>query len=132
MSPVLIAAAVRLARVLEDENRALQSLDMPGAARMLADKQAALGAFVAAQASQRRAGADSAATQAAMEHRALAEQLGDLAATNKRLLERAIAVQGRLVGMVAQAAARSQADGPSYRPPGARTAQSAWTLSTRA
>lgn len=124
MNPVLIAAAVRLADVLTRENAALERLDLSGAGALLDAKTAALGAFVAAQTSQaeRRTARSHAPAAAQAERRALAERLGDLAATNKRLLEHAIAVQGRVVGMVVRASARQPAAGARYGQPGMRSA----------
>jgi hypothetical protein len=49
MTPELIAAAVRLADTLAQENRALTALDLPRAAGMLEAKTRALEAFAAAQ-----------------------------------------------------------------------------------
>ncbi len=91
----LIEAAARLADVLGAENAALEALDLPRAAGMLADKQQAMAALVAAQAAP-RIGLQVVVLQP------LAKRLGDLAARNKMLLERAIAVQGKVIGIVAR------------------------------
>ncbi|MDA8253872.1 MAG: hypothetical protein M0Z28_32510 [Rhodospirillales bacterium] len=94
MTPRQIAAAVALADTLARENAALAALDLAGAAAMLDAKQAAAAAFAAAQATP-------AAPDAA--HQRLAAQLRDLADENRRLLERAIRVQGRVLEVVARA-----------------------------
>ncbi|MBN9562577.1 MAG: hypothetical protein J0H14_17895 [Alphaproteobacteria bacterium] len=96
MSPALIDAAIRLADALARENEALAALDLPRAAGMLADKQRAADAFFAAQALL----PDGLPTTAG---RDVAERLGILAEENHRLLERAIAVQGRVIGTLARA-----------------------------
>ncbi len=114
MSPALIAAAVRLAGVLADENRALERLDLPAATALFDAKTTALGAFTAAQALEPRAGNASAGPANEAERRALAERLADLAQENRRLLEHAMAVQGRIIGMVARAAPRALAQGGRY------------------
>jgi hypothetical protein len=97
MSKQLIAAAIRLSDTMAAENAALAALDLPRAAAMLAAKQQAAAAFIAAQdaplvAAQR----DSAEMQL--------RRLHALAAENRTLLERAIAVQSRVIGVIARAA----------------------------
>lgn len=96
MTAGLIAAAVRLADIIAQENQALRAMDLARAGMLLAAKQDATERFVAAQ----QAGlveADSG------EMRALAARLQAVAAENRLLLERAIAVQGRVIGIVARA-----------------------------
>ena len=83
-----------LAETLEAENAALAALDLPRAAGMLADKRSAVAEFDAV----RTAPAPSEAAQR------MARRLQGLAMENKRLLERAIAVQGRVIGVIARAA----------------------------
>jgi hypothetical protein len=100
MSPALIDAAVQLADALARENEALAALDLPRAAGMLADKQRAGDAFLAAQ-TLLPPGAPAELGVAARE---VAARLGTLAEENRRLLERAIAVQGRVIGTLARAA----------------------------
>ncbi len=94
MTQDLLAATVRLAETLAAENAALDAMNLPRAAAMLAEKEAALAAFKAAQSSGR--------TTPAL--RQAADQLRAAADENRRLLERAISVQTRVLGMVAQAA----------------------------
>jgi hypothetical protein len=79
MTNDLITAGTRLADTLESENAALAALDLPRAAVRTAP--------VPSEAAQR-----------------MARRLQGLAMENKRLLERAIAVQGRVIGVVARAA----------------------------
>jgi len=103
MTPALIAAAVQLADTLAEENRALAALDLTRAAIMLETKTRALEVFKAAQILAARV--DPASVDA--DQRSAAEQLAaklrDLADENRRLLEHAMAVQGRVIGMVARA-----------------------------
>jgi len=94
MSTELIAAGSALADRLEAENTALAALDLPRAAGMLAEKQRAVAALAAAQ--------PVAARSEAAER--VARRLRALGVENKRLLERAIAVQGRVIGTIARAA----------------------------
>jgi hypothetical protein len=98
MSMELIAAASLLADTLTAENAALMALDLPRAASMLTDKQCALTGFLAALDVER-----SAARPAAIEP-LLARRLQTLSEANRTLLEQAIAVQGRVIGVIARAA----------------------------
>ena len=103
MTPELIAAAERLADALAGENRALAALDFTRAAAMLEDKTRALEALTAAQAPLE--GGETASGQASprTETEPLAARLRHLAEENRRLLEHAIAVQGRVIALVARA-----------------------------
>jgi hypothetical protein len=99
-----LRAAAALADVLARENAALQRLDFPAAVALLAGKEAAL--------------ANLTALGEAMQHQPLpaeaaplGRQLHALARENRALLERAITVQTRIVGIIARAA----------RPPGGRS-----------
>jgi hypothetical protein len=94
MTKDLIFAGTHLAETLETENAALAALDLPRAAGMLADKRSAVADFDAV----RTGPAPSEAAQR------MARRLQGLAMENKRLLERAIAVQGRVIGVIARAA----------------------------
>ena len=98
MTSAFVQAAVRLADTLARENEALLALDLPRAAGMFDEKQRAADAFISAQALA-SAGLDQ--TEAA---RQVAERLGALARENRRLLELALTVQGRIVGILARAA----------------------------
>jgi hypothetical protein len=101
MTSDLIRAAGCLADALAAENAALGALDLPRAAGMLDTKQRAAEAFIAARALAHEgapAGFDAAAA------RGVAERLAALAEQNRRLLERAIAVQGHVIATIARAA----------------------------
>jgi hypothetical protein len=93
-----IAAADLLADTLTQENLALAALDLPRAATMLADKQRAVAGFLAAREAQRTD-----VQPAVLEP--LAQRLMSLSDANRALLERAIAVQRQVIGIVARAAA---------------------------
>ncbi len=123
MTPDLLAVTLRLAEALAAENAALLALNLPRAASMLADKQAALAAFNAAK----RGGATTPALRQA------AEQLRAAADENRRLLERAITVQTRVIGIVAQAARAANPAPARYGRNGAYAARpaSGWALSAR-
>jgi hypothetical protein len=97
MSQELIAAASLLADVLAEENAALMALDLPRAASMLADKQCAVAGFLATCDAQ-----NPAMSHAMLEP--LARRLQSLSQENRTLLERAIAVQTRVIGVIAHAA----------------------------
>jgi hypothetical protein len=98
MTRELITTAIRLADVLARENAALQGLEITRACALLAEKTAAMEAFVAAQLNLNAlSGLDR------YELEALASRLRKLAAENKTLLERNITVQRRVIGIVAQA-----------------------------
>ncbi len=99
MTKDLVAAGSVLAKTLEAENSALASLDLPRAGSLLADKETAIAELAAAPVAP---GQREAAER-------VARRLRALAAENKRLLERAIAAQGRVLGVVAQAAADTAA-----------------------
>ena len=99
MSKELIAAAGRLADTLAEENAALVALDLPRAAAMLTDKQCAVAEFLAA----------CSGPAIATRHEAMTRRLQLLSDENRRLLERAIAVQGRVIGLIARAAAPAAA-----------------------
>lgn len=94
-------AAAELARLLERENAALAAFDLPRANAMLADKQAAVNRLAALlQARQ------------AVEP-ATAAHLRELAEQNRRLLQRAITVQGQVIALIAGALPRN-AVSPRY------------------
>ena len=101
MSDDMLTAGDVLADTLTAENTALAALDLPRAGAMLARKQRALADLAAAQALP--------ASHDAAER--MARRLQGLAIENKRLLERAIAAQGRVIGVIARAAAPATAQG---------------------
>jgi hypothetical protein len=98
MSRELIAAVNMLAETLAEENAALAALDLPRAASLLADKQRAIADFLAARDVQ-----STAMLPAMLEP--LVQRLQSLSVENRTLLERAIAVQSRVIGVIARAAA---------------------------
>ncbi len=121
----ILTAATRLASTLAAENAALLAMDLPAAAALLAEKQAASAAFDAARTGPMPA--RSAALREAV------ERLLGQAAENRRLLERAIAVQTRVIGVVV-GAARSCQPAPRYGRSGGYAARpsNGWALSARA
>ena len=126
MTDDLAAAVTRLAAVLAQENAALAALDLPAIGALLPEKQAATAALTAA-----RAAAEGARTAERL--RPDAAQLAALAAETRRLLERAMTVQTRIMGLVARALPVTAA--PGYRAGGAPPATRspiAFALSARA
>ncbi len=126
-------AALRLAAVLDRENAALTVLDLARAAAMLTEKQEAATAFTLACQPDSLAGAN------ASELARLARRLDEAASRNRQLLERGIAVQGRVLAAIARAvpaALAAQAPGrcsPRYGASGtAPPARMPLALSTRA
>ena len=109
MSKDLITAGTVLADMLESENAALAVLDLPRAGGMLADKQRAVAGLAAARTAP-------AACEGAER---MARRLRALAVENKRLLERAIAAQSQVVGVIARAATATAAP-TGYGPAGGR------------
>jgi len=104
MSDEMTTAAELLADTLAAENAALAALDLPAATALLAEKRRATQSLLSAPpagATHRRA-----AEQALDRLRRLSEQ-------NRALLERAIAVQGRVIEIVASAAMQACAP-PRY------------------
>ncbi len=102
MTPTLDLAVANLAKVLAAENEALSNMDFAGAGALLAPKHAAADALAAAM----RAASSSQAEPQRM------HELGTLAEENRRLLNRAMRVQRRVLDLVARAARASQ---PSTR-----------------
>ncbi|MDE2008120.1 MAG: hypothetical protein KGI51_16230, partial [Rhodospirillales bacterium] len=96
-----MAAIRRLASVLTRENTMLAALDLEAVGALAEEKAAALADVAAALAALGPVAAGSAAPGMAGEVRALAA----VAAENKRLLERALAVQGQVIALVVRAAA---------------------------
>lgn len=89
----------RLAAILEQENAALAALDFPRAIALLPEKQEAVRLF------------------SDPPPNSVPDHLRDLADTNRRLLERAMAVQGRVIELVV-AALPQQAAAGRYTPAG--------------
>ncbi|HJS87077.1 MAG TPA: hypothetical protein VJ779_16595, partial [Acetobacteraceae bacterium] len=92
-------AALRLLDALDRENTALAALDLKRVASMLAEKQEAVEAFT--RACQR--------DRAIVALTPLVPRLGEAAARNRQLLERGIAVQGRVLALIARAVPRALA-----------------------
>ncbi len=121
----LLAATMRLATALAAENAALQALDLTSAGAMLAEKTDAAAAFEAA-----RKHAPPMGTPAL---RDAATRLMEQAAQNRLLLERAIGVQTRVLGVIA-GAARSARPPSRYGRSGGYASRptTGWALSARA
>jgi hypothetical protein len=95
------AALQHLTEILTLENSALKRLDYAAAAALLPTKEAALAACSA---------------PISPLSQALLQPLIDLATENQQLLERAIAVQTRIVGIVARATAGARKSTQLYGP----------------
>ena len=94
----LLDASVLLLNTLEAENAALRRLDLPAAAALVCDKQEALARFDAARRSTPPApGLEPRLRDVALRLQAALDE-------NRRLLERAMAVQRRIMALLAQAA----------------------------
>lgn len=101
MNAPIIDAATRLADILTRENTALRAMDMAAATALLADKTQALADFTAA------GEADARVPQTLRPiAESLARNLRDLVMENRRLLDIALHVQGRVLGVIARAAAQ--------------------------
>lgn len=105
MMTALLAAGLGLAEALQAENDALAALDLPLAASRAETKLRATDAFAAAHAAAARVGARA---EEGGPHRAavqqLAAQLQLLGTENRRLLERAVNIQSRVLEAIAGAA----------------------------
>jgi hypothetical protein len=99
----LMLAGQRLVEALRAENEALAKLDLATAGDLAITKRQAADAFAAAFDAANRTG-----SRADGPDRARAEEialrLGDLTAENRRLLERAIELQSRVIETIAGAA----------------------------
>lgn len=107
MTERLVAALSRLTNVLVRENTALSKLDLRGAGALLPEKRDAAQAFADVQ---------SAEPPGTAKRARLAEQadrLRTLASENRRLLEHALVVQTRVMGIVARAS-RPVVPAPRY------------------
>lgn len=121
MPKSLTEAATQLADVLDRENKALAVMDLRRAVTLLSEKTAAI-------ADLSEAGPEPPHPDLV----AAARRLDGLAADNRRLLERAIVAQQRLIGIVVRAAA-SVAVEPSYGAKGRQARRvGPMALSTRA
>jgi hypothetical protein len=120
MTPDLIAATVALADTLQRENAALTALDMGRAVLLLDEKRAAAEAFTAALGQAAASPSGLGANRALAER--LATRLQSQAEENRRLLERAMVVQGRVIGALARVVPRALAGAPRYGASGALAA----------
>jgi len=105
-----VAAAARLADLLAQENAALTALAFAHSADIAAEKARVIAEFNRAIAAENLPPG-------------LARRLGGLAAENKRLLERAIYVQGQVIACIARAAPRPPGGARGYGRTGAWTTQ---------
>jgi hypothetical protein len=117
MTAPLLHAAEALADILAAENAALATLDIRAAAPLLPAKRQAADAFAGAHARLAAAGPPDATTRTLLQ--ATAQRLGTLAEENRRLLERALAVQTRVMDVIAQAVPRASTQAPRYGAQGA-------------
>jgi flagellar biosynthesis/type III secretory pathway chaperone len=102
IEPLMIAAQ-RLVEALRAENEALSRLDLAAAGELARTKRQAADAFAAAfDAAQRTGSRAEGADRSRAEEVAL--RLRDLTAENRRLLERAIDLQSRVIETIAGAA----------------------------
>ncbi len=99
----LMVAAQRLAEALRAENEALARLDLSAAAELGRAKRLASDAFAAAYDAAQKTGSRVAEADRARAE-AMALRLRDLSAENRRLLERAIELQSRVIETIAGAA----------------------------
>jgi hypothetical protein len=118
MMDALLTAGLRLAEALRAENEALAALDLPRAAGLATTKVQASDAFAAAFAAAAKTGAQA---QGPLRQTAedLTARLQLLGAENRRLLERAIAIQSRVIETIA-GAALPRHTGAGYGAPGRR------------
>lgn len=107
----IFIAAQALCAVLDEENAALQRFDVPRATALVPAKRSATDALLLAQ----RQGALSPSPESL----ALAERLQHAALQNKKLLERAIEAQKRVMGCIARAVPRAISQGGRYGAKGA-------------
>jgi hypothetical protein len=110
MRTPLIAAAQRLAEALRAENEALAQLDLARAAALAPAKRQATDAFAAAHEAAMRLGPLPGDLDRGRAEE-LAGRLRDLGTENRKLLERAIALQARVIETIAGAAAPAAGPG---------------------
>jgi hypothetical protein len=109
MTTEFVNAAQQLADLLERENDALKRMDFPSAVLLVPAKETALAALI----KQPKLPAIQPLATTLMQH------VNAVAAENQMLLERALAVQTRIIRIVARAAARP-AETAHYNEHGAR------------
>lgn len=108
----LMSAAKSLTEVMARENVALRAMDLVQAVALLEQKGRATAAFSTASAAAAASGLSPAQRRHAIEQ--IGNQLRELAADNRALLERAMLVQRRILGTVAEAAPKAMAGAPRY------------------
>lgn len=113
MMDVLLRAGHRLAEALAAENAALAKLDLAAAGQLAGDKLRATDAFAAAAQSCQKLGTRAVGPEQSVA-RALAAHIASLGEENRRLLQRAIALQSRVIETIAQAALPSANPLPGY------------------
>lgn len=113
MMEVLLRAGHRLAEALTAENEALAKLDMAQAGQLAGAKIRATDAFAAAAQSCQKLGTRAEGPERSVA-RALAAHIQSLGEENRRLLQRAIALQSRVIETIAQAALPSANQLPGY------------------
>ena len=124
MTRPLNDALHHLADVLTRENIALRAMDLPGAVALLPEKNAAIADVMLS--------GETVTAAAAPALMALTRELDGLAQENRQLLERAIAAQQRVIGIVVRALTSVRAE-PSYGAKAWRGARNRpMALSTRA
>ncbi len=123
MMEALLAAGRRLAETLKAENEALAAMDLARAASLSEGKIKASDAFAAAFAAAAKTGAK-AEGAARAEAADLTRRLETLGQENRRLLERAIAVQSQVIETIAGAAgSRANPAAAGYGATGQRQAR---------
>ncbi len=127
MTHAPLAATIQLADILASENAALDAMDLSGAIALLPAKRSALEFLRTADATGGR-GDQRPAMEAAL------SRLRTLAGENRRLLERALSAQGRVIAIIASALPQREANTryprANQRSVAARPA--AWSLVARA
>jgi len=103
MIEALLNAGLRLAEALREENEALARLDLSSASRLATAKLQASDCFSAAFGTAMKTGG-SAQGELRGAAEKLATRLRDLSEENRRLLERAIGLQSRVIETIAGAA----------------------------
>ena len=109
-----IVAAQALAELLDRENAALRAMNFKAAVALLPEKQRAADGFAVDQPRF-----DGVPPQSRRELERIVLRLKAAAAENKQLLERAITVQGRVIGIVVKALPRALDSAPRYGAQGA-------------
>jgi hypothetical protein len=112
MTQQLLQSAGALADTLAAENRALAGLDFVRAVTLLGAKLRATDAFIAAH--EQVASAPDEMRGRRRLFTDVAARLRELAAENKRLLERAVIVQGRVIGAIVSAVPKVVGGVPRY------------------